>query len=560
MSYDLKSLRLPRLFGIPLRSVVNLLENDYSRRFLQHSLNKEAGLDLLRSSIIDAPPSPIPKYGTEYPCDPHWSLPDLTSFAQPDPSHTPNPFTSVSDIARAYREGKVTPNEIAEKVIFAIARSNEGEKPLRAVINSNEQDIRRQAAQATERLWAGKALSWLDGVPVLIKDELDCVPYATSVGTRIYGQDHSAATDATVVARLRAAGAMLIGKAHMHEIGMGVTGANPHFGVCRNPYHLDHHTGGSSSGSAAAVAAGLCPLAIGTDGGGSIRIPASLCGLVGLKPTWSRISEFGAAPLCWSLAHIGPIATCIDDVALLYQLIAGPDPLDSSSLIQPPVHIKDYRKGNLKGLRVGIYTPWFEHAGQEIVEQCYGALRQLEQAGAVREEIHLEHMDLQRIAHGVTISSEMLTAVDSEYQKDKSRFGLDVRLTLAMAATFNARDYVKAQQVRTLAITSFMQALERVDIIITPATAITAPKINAMAQPAGESNLAVLTELMRFATAANLTGLPALSVPTGYDSHGLPVGVQLMGRPWAEHTLLRAGRVIEAHVQKQPPAHSTHLL
>ncbi|MCP5161021.1 MAG: amidase [Hahellaceae bacterium] len=558
MSYDLKSLRVPRLAGMTLRSMVSLLENNYARRFLQHPLNKEAGLPLLQQAVLTTAPTPFPKFGTECIADADWSVPDLSLF-QPSPSAR-SPFTSVSDLARAYREGTATPNAIAEKLIFAIQRANEGQKPLRAIINFNEQDIRQQASRATERLWEGKSLSWLDGIPVAIKDELDCVPYATSVGTQVYGQNQSAEEDATVVARLKEAGAIIIGKANMHEIGMGVSGANPHFGVCRNPYHIDHHSGGSSSGSAAAVAAGLCPVAIGADGGGSIRIPAALCGLVGLKPTWSRVSEFGAAPLCWSVAHVGPIGSCVDDVAMVYQLTAGPDPRDPNSLIQPPVHLNNYQKSDLKGLTIGIYTPWFEHADAEVVARCYEAIAHLEAAGATRKEIVIEHLNLQRIAHAVTIASEMLTAVDAEYEADKSRFGNDVRLTLALAGTFSARDYVKAQQVRTLAIESFIQAFEEVDVIVTPTTAVTAPKINQAAQPQGESNLTILSELMRFVTSGNLTGLPALSVPAGYDAAGLPIGVQLIGRPWDESLLLRMGKVIENSTERQAPTHYTALL
>lgn len=195
--------------------------------------------------------------------------------------------------------------------------------------------------------------------------------------------------DAEPVARLRRAGALLIGKANMHEIGMGVTGLNPHHGPARNPYLPNRATGGSSSGSAAAVAAGLCPIAVGADGGGSIRIPASLCGVVGLKPTFSRVSEHGAAPLCWSLAHVGPIAVSARDAALALSVMAGADPKDPHTLGQPPLDFAELERGDLSGLRIGVYWPWFEDAEADVVRLGKQLLETLVEAGAELREIEI---------------------------------------------------------------------------------------------------------------------------------------------------------------------------
>ncbi|WP_275975284.1 amidase [Alkalimarinus coralli] len=556
MPYDLKSLRVPRLWGVPLKTLVTLLENGYSRKILENPLIKEAGVDKLRALVTDDAPIMTPKHPKGRSMSAANAKETLNIFDEMPPSECDQPgfgFQTVFDFSKAYRDGTTTPVDVAQHVILAVKASNEGKTPLRAIINSNEQDILSQAKASQKRLEEGKPLSILDGVPVAVKDEIDMVPYSTTVGTRVYGQDNSVSDDATVVARLRAAGALLIGKANMHEIGIGVTGANPHLGVCRNPYNPLHHTGGSSSGSASAVAAGLCPLSVGADGGGSVRIPAALCGIAGLKPTWSRVSEFGAAPLCWSVAHIGPMGATVDDVALGYSLMAGPDTKDSVTAEQPSVHLKDYLNDDLKGLRVGVFTPWFNHAEQEVVEHCTQALKILESRGATRHEIIINKLDVQRIAHAVTISSEMFTAVEDEYRKDASRFALDTRINLAIASNFTSRDYVKAQRIRGLAIKAFMDAFEDVDVIITPSSAIAAPLINTKALPAGESNLSDLTEIMRFAISANFTGLPALTVNAGYTSKGLPVGVQLMGRPWEESLLLRMGRVIDCATPKQKP-------
>ncbi|MCK5197858.1 MAG: amidase, partial [Spirochaetales bacterium] len=213
-------------------------------------------------------------------------------------------FPGIDDYASLYRKKKITPLEVAEKLL-EIIYDDEGADPLNAIIKLDREDFLGQAADSAERLKAGKPRSLLEGVPIAVKDEIDALPYSTNVGTSFLGQS-AAAADAEVVRRLREAGALILGKANMHEIGIGVTGINPHFDSTRNPHNPECYTGGSSSGSAAAVAAGYCPAAIGADGGGSIRIPASLCGVTGLKPTFGRVSERGAAPLCWSVAHIGP--------------------------------------------------------------------------------------------------------------------------------------------------------------------------------------------------------------------------------------------------------------
>ncbi len=563
MSYDLKSLRAPRLWGLPLKTLANLMENGYSRRIIESPIIKEAGINKIREMVLDIPPTMTPKYPPGRSMSILNAAHTLEHLEYAHYAESPRQgyrTESAYDFAKAYRNQTTTPSDVAARIIDAIKCSNERKKPINAIINWSEDDILRQAKASTLRHQEGAPRSILDGVPVAVKDEVDATPYTTSVGTKIYGKNNSAVEDGTVVARLRSAGAIIIGKAHMHEIGIGVTGQNAHFGVCRNPYNTAHHTGGSSSGSAAAVAAGLCPIAVAADGGGSIRIPAALCGTVGLKATWSRISEFGAAPLCWSVGHLGPIGSTVDDVALAYTLMAGPDTKDPLTLEQPIIHLKDYHNNNLKGVRIGIYTPWFEHAEKEIVNVCQEAVKILEARGATRHEVIIKHLDAQRIAHAITISSEMLAGVDEEYTKDPTRFGLDTRINLALGASFSAIDYVKAQRIRSLAIKEFEHAFEDVDVIITPTTAITAPAINERAQPSGESNLSALTEIMRFATAGNLTGLPALTVTAGYDSKGLPVGIQLMGRAWEEHRLLQLGRIIEEAIAKKTPQVNYRLL
>jgi Asp-tRNA(Asn)/Glu-tRNA(Gln) amidotransferase A subunit family amidase len=461
-------------------------------------------------------------------------------------------FSSAFDFANAYREGMTTPEEVAQKVLDNIQSSDAGDKPLRAFIAVNREDVMRQARESTERYKAGKPLGIFDGVPMAIKDELDMTPYPTTVGTAFLGRS-PAAKDATVVARLRGAGALLVGKANMHEIGINVFGLNPVHGTTRNPYNPNHFTGGSSSGPATAVASGLVPIAIGADGGGSIRIPSSFCGLVGLKATFGRISEFGAFPLDWSLAHIGPMTGSVTDAALTYALIAGPDPKDSTSLLQPLPTLKGWDNLNLKGLKLGVYWDWFRHADTEVVAVCEAILKEYEKMGCEIVEIVIPDLEANRVAHSVTILSEMAQAMNATYDKHHKEHALDVRINLAMARQLAGTDYVIAQRIRTRMMNHFKNAFEKVDMVLTPSTGIPAPEIRKGALPDGESDLTTTIEIMRFVTAANFTGLPAISFPVGYTQSGLPIGLQVMGRAWDEANLLRMALAAEQVVERKEP-------
>jgi Asp-tRNA(Asn)/Glu-tRNA(Gln) amidotransferase A subunit family amidase len=361
------------------------------------------------------------------------------------------------------------------------------------------------------------------------------------------------AEDSTVAMRLRATGAIVAGKTNMQELGMGVTGLNSHHGVCRNPYDPGHYTGGSSSGSSAALAAGLGIGSICADGGGSIRIPASLCGIVGLKPTYGRISMRGNSPLCWSVEHIGPIATTAVDTAILYSAIAGPDPADPATLRQPPFILPDMDNTDIHDLTLGIFPAWFNHADPEIVSICQSLIKQLENMGVKVREISLSGLESGRVAHTITIASEIANGTERYYKDHHHEYGLDLRLNMAMARMFSSLDYVKSQQVRTRMLAEFKRVFEEVDIILTPATGIAAPSIPELKLPEGESNLTELFEIMRFVFPANLTGLPAISFPAGYTKTGLPVGMQAIGKAWHEDTLLRLASVAETVVERKAP-------
>jgi len=550
--YDLQSAQFPYLAGFALKLLVKAMESP-AKALLLPKLLRDAGITQFRELNISEVPTfyPFHNISQELKETPPVTLAELEKVAM---CATPDKvLPSVSDYAKAYRNNSATPLQVAEQVIKAIEHSNNAAPPLRAIISSLTDDVMKQAEESSKRLANGNPRSVLEGVPVAVKDEMDLQGYPTKAGT-IFFSNEPAAADATIVARLREAGAILIGKANMHEIGMGVTGFNKHYGVARNPYHTAHHTGGSSSGSAAAVASGICPIAVSADGGGSIRIPAAFCGMVGLKATFARMSDYGVAPLAWSVAHYGAIANCATDAALAYAIMAGPDAKDPLSMNQPPIELKDWAKKDLKNIKIGIYRQWFEHAEPETVEICEKMLGHLVDAGAIIKEIEIPDLEAARVALSVIISSEMASSQEKYYNSHRHEYGLETRLKLAIARSFTARDYVQAQRVRTRIIQHFATLFEQVDLLVTPATALAAPAISPASLGEGDSDLNLLVEIMRFASPANLTGLPAISIPAGYTKNGLPVGMQVMSGAWQEALLLRTGLIAERCIEKQRPA------
>jgi Asp-tRNA(Asn)/Glu-tRNA(Gln) amidotransferase A subunit family amidase len=547
MTYDLTPIHAPRAAGWTLRVLTSLVESRITGPLLSRRILGDAGILAMRSVPADEPLSvgpPLPGTAASNALAPGESLSTKDLEPATGTAGEGFRFETAADFAAAYRSRECTPLDVAERVLDWTQATEQHTPAMRIFIHQQEADVRAQAEASAKRWASGTQLGPLDGIPVAVKDELDQKGYRTTVGTRFLGAI-PASEDATVVARLRAAGAILIGKTNMHEMGMGVTGLNPHHGACRNPYDPSRAPGGSSSGPAAAVAVGLCPIAVGADGGGSIRIPAALCGVVGLKPTFGRVSEHGAAPLCWSVAHVGPIAATVRDAALGYAMMAGPDARDGNTLKQPNPSLRGLNNQDLSGVRIGIYDPWFRDADDEVVARCVEAVDRLVAAGAERCSVEIPELGLLRAVHLVTIVSEMASAHARYFPAHRRDYGCDTRLNLALARSLKATDYVQAQQHRRRLCAHFQRVLSEVDVLVTPATGCTAPLIPEDALVTGESNLVVTERVMRFSPPANLTGLPALSVPVGADGAGLPVGLQLLGRPWDEALLLRLGSVVE---------------
>lgn len=557
MSYDLSQVSAPRLSGAALRAFAWALESSPARGLLAKRLLRNAGVDAFRQREVSEGPGVAPDLPRSSPLATEEREPlDLAALAALLAPAAPAPAEGIAALSAAYRAGTSDPSQVAERFLAGLAAS--ADVSLRVMIAQDPADLRAQAAASAARWAAGAPWGPLDGVPVAIKDQIDQAGYPTTAGTTFLARG-PAREDSWVAARLRAAGALLVGKTNMHEIGIGTTGLNPHYGAVRNPYGLEHYSGGSSSGSAAIVAAGLCPLSVGSDGGGSIRIPAALCGVAGLKPTFGRVSKAGGFPLGWSVGHVGPIASSMADLALGYAALAGPDPADASSLGQPAPELESLGSLDLSGVRVGVYRPWFEDAEAPVVAACREALSWLEAAGAVVCEVDLPDLELARVAHAITITSEMNASLEDVYAAHRADFGLDVRVTLAATRRLTGRDYVRAQRGRTRFLARCNALFEQIDLLATPTTACVAPAIPPEALPDGISDLATIAGLMRYAFPGNLTGFPALSVPAGFQA-GLPIGFQLMGRPWAESLLLRAGRVVEARAPRRSPVWSRSLL
>ena len=563
MTYDLKPMKAPRAAGNLLRAFVKVIENPATGALLADKLLNDAGIAALRSLPTHQPPDArLPVLAHDRPLASLGAADrDLKQWVNQLPTAPTKGFApeTTEDFTRAYRAGDTDPLQVAERALEIVGESERLRPAMRVLIAHQRDDLMKQAATSAARWKVGKPLGPLDGVPVVVKDELDQTPYPTTVGTKFLGTS-PAKEDAEVVARMRAAGALLVGKANMHEIGLGVTGLNPHHGAARNPYDPSRATGGSSSGSAAAVAMGLCPIAIGADGGGSVRVPAALCGQVGLKATFGRISEHGAAELCWSVAHVGPICGSVRDTALAYALMAGADDKDPGSMMQPVVELEGIGDGDLSGIRLGIYRPWFEDAEPAVVSRCKDAVAALEAAGAEVVEVTIPELEVMRVAHLITIVTEMSAAHLPYLATHRQDYGWDTRLNLALARRLQGFDYVHAQRHRARIYRHFAAVLDEVDAIVTPTSARTAPLLPEDALATGESNLEVTGDIIRFAPAANLTGLPAISVPAGYDDAGLPVGLHLMGRPWEEAKLLRLAAVVEAATPRtQPRVHYSYL-
>ncbi len=460
----------------------------------------------------------------------------------------------VRALREGFEKGDWTPLQVARAFLRAWNQSEADAPPLRAFVRVEEEQVLRHARAATERWQQQSTLGLLDGVPFGIKDEFHFPPYPTTFGLK--GLNHLPATPSSVVAYWESAGGVPAGKTNMHEFGMGVTGLNLSYGTARNPYHPEHAPGGSSSGSAVAVASGLVPLALGADAGGSIRLPAAFCGIYGLKPTCGRVSLAHAGPLAWSVSHAGPMAATVTDLALGLAYLAGPDARDSHTWDQPPLQLAGWHQGTLQGVVVGVDRAWMRGTDTEIADALEDLLSLLARQGAQVQEVHLPHLDEAMLAHLVTVGTELSHTVRAWLAQGNVPFSQaapDVQSLVAMVRVFRSDDYLRAQRWRTRAIHVVEEALRSVHVLLTPASAILPPRLPEGVRRHGELNTTQMLHIMRFVFLANLTGHPALTLPVGLSREGLPLAVQAIGRYWDEATLLRVAWMVEKEQGPLPP-------
>jgi len=463
------------------------------------------------------------------------------------------------EIARDIREGKRSSEETVRDCLDRIESGNE---KLNALLGTFDDAIER-ARGMDERRAAGEDIGPLGGVPVILKDNILVKGERCTAGSRIL-ENYDAAYDSTVTKRLRAAGAVLIGRSNCDEFAMGSSTENSHFGTTRNPWDTDRVPGGSSGGSAAAVAAGFVPLAFGSDTGGSIRQPASLCGVVGLKPTYGRVSRYGLMALASSLDQIGPFARTVEDAALALGVIQGDDPLDATTVAGEDVSVPELLEKNVKGLRVGVPKEYFvDGMDEDVKRSVMDAIAVYEKAGATIVEISLPHAEYAIAAYYVVQSSEASSNLgrfdgirygySSEgnslletYERSRGEgFGREVQRrimlgTFALSKGYSDAFYSKALKVRTLIKRDFDEAFKEVDVIATP----TSPSV---AWPIGEKFSDPLAMYLSdiYTVSANLATIPGMSIPCGFVN-GLPVGLQLLAKPFDEQAIFRAGAFYQA--------------
>ncbi len=443
---------------------------------------------------------------------------------------------SVAEAARLISTRKVSPVELTEANLGRIDRL---EGRLNAFITVTPDDALKASKAAADEIAGGGYRGPLYGVPIALKDIFGLAGVRMTAGSKILAEN-VVPEDAEATSRMKAAGAIILGKLNLHEFAFGATGINPHYGPARNPWDTERITGGSSSGSAAAVASGECPAALGTDTGGSVRIPASLCGIVGLKPTYGRVSKRGVLPLSWSLDHVGPMTRTVEDAVIVLQAIAGHDVNDPTSADEP---VPDYRgalAGGVRGLRVGMPKQFFfENVDAEVEKAVRSAIRLLEGMGAIVIEVEAPLIGEIPGALTAMMLPEALAYHQRWMRERPDDYGDDVRYRLELGATYLAVQYVQAQRLRGEAVQAWReQVFSQVDLIATPTTPIAASRID-------EGDLQVTFNLIRFTNPFNFLGVPALSVPCGFTSEGLPIGLQLVGRWWDEETVLRAAHAYE---------------
>jgi aspartyl-tRNA(Asn)/glutamyl-tRNA(Gln) amidotransferase subunit A len=451
--------------------------------------------------------------------------------------------------AAELRAGNISSVELTTA---ALERTQRLDPKLNAFITVTAGSALRAARRADEELRAGQDRGPLHGIPIALKDLFLTRGVRTTGGSLLY-EHYVPDINAAVVERLTAAGAVLTGKLNMHELAYGITSANPHFGPVRNPWNTEHSPGGSSGGSGAAVAAGFVFAAMGSDTGGSIRIPASFCGVAGIKPTYGRVSRYGTFPLGYSLDHMGPLARSVRDAAVVLNAIARHDPRDPAS---SPRAVEDFvpEAGvSIRGVRIGVpENYYFDRVDPDVEAGVRGLLRLAATLGAEIRPVRVPDIAALNAVARVILLAEASAVYESQMQ-DRSKFGVDVLALLDQGRLIPATDYVNAQRLRRRLRQQFAELWRDVDCLVAPATPAPAPRIGQSTVTLGGEEEDVRLAATRFARGINVLGLPAVSLPCGLTAEGLPAGAQIIGPAFSEAALARVGAALEDAGAGVPP-------
>ena len=467
---------------------------------------------------------------------------------------------SAAELAPLLKGREISPVEVLRSVL---ARRDATEPQVHAFVSTTDEVALAEARQAESEISSGSYRGPLHGIPLAVKDNIAVRDTVTAAGAQFLAGNVTG-EDAHAVQRLREAGAIVIGKTNLHELAFGSTTINPHFGTTANPWRLDSIVGGSSGGSAAAVVAGHAPLALGTDHAGSIRIPASLCNVVGLKPTHGLVSVRGLVGSRNVTAdHVGPITRTVRDAAAMLDVVAGYDARDPLSIDRPPAgYVAALEGEGLDGKRVGVPANfYFDLIDPEVETLVRAAIGQLESLGADLVEVRVPDLD-QMVAVRVALGAEGLAFADPYLRTVPDQFSDHLRRTLLALYFVPARDLARGNRVRRLMHEQFAAIFREVDLLATPSTCvaafpITARTVGSLDRRTGDTvDVPADRSLIRATWPSNLTGLPALSVPAGFTEAGLPVGLQLTGRAFSETSLLAAAYAFEQATKwfnRRPP-------
>ena len=559
----LRNLAAPTVSGIVLKILIWVSTRRIFNNLVASILFKRSGLDILAGEFIPEPPTTNP--APPLPSSPNNGalnssndgiLKTLVEAAMSkENSKSDFRYSTIADFYSAYRSGRCTPVDVACGVLKAVTHSNNGSPPLRAVIDMDEQSIMDMARASAERWKEGKPLSFLDGVPISFKGFFRVDPYAPRGGSLFVPTCIQGVPEGDAVCKLRDAGAIIVGIANMQEFGTGTHGSNcnRHHLTARNPHDPHHYCGGSSSGSGSCVAAGLCAVSIGGDGGGSVRIPASVCGVVGLKPTFQLLNHSGSMSFSPTLGTMGPLTSSVLDTAITMNLLLKNEEHSFSLYgLQRSFDLQQEGKPPLEGITVGVYWDYFNFADPEIVQVCKRAVGWLKDLGVEVEDVTIPELEEDRVAHMVSISSEFSNVLGIDMDNHFSEINPETMIILAGGLNVTAVEYINAQRQRTRAVEVLKALFKNVHVIITPSVACLPPKVTPAAIPYGMVDATKSSELMRFSFLANLTGIPGIVLPVGTSHSGFPIGLQLMGPWYQEGLLVQMAWALERIVPSKP--------